>query len=388
MRLHSRFKIAPMNPLDSFDVAIAKRNIANAQILLPVVILLQLINIVHVLFFSHSGLATSNNMTYFLLYVVLALFSFVGLWRGWRLRKRLPKSAKNVLLESIVFCGIFLLWSTILTLLDLRSSDDPTVFVITVFTASIFLHMAPGVSIPLFAVNEAILLIGYLWVRNGADLNSGIFINTMVMTIFAAMLSVMYYCNQSRDYAYVKTSAEKNAEIEHMNQRLKILVQTDPLTGLLNRRFMDEMLPGIWEQCQKAQKPLAFLMIDIDDFKHFNDQFGHQAGDQCIEKMAKVFQKYSDSANSYAFRYGGEEFAMVYLGLDKGASKELAETIRQEVESLFADQHITVSVGVYHGLPQSQDTADAFIHKADRALYRAKTNHKNQVVLDSIATSA
>ncbi|MBC8531898.1 GGDEF domain-containing protein [Gehongia tenuis] len=333
-------------------------------------------------------MATSNNMTYFLLYVALTLFSFAGLWRGWYLRKRLPKSARNVLLESIIFCGIFLLWSTVLTLLDLRSSDDPTVFVITVFTASIFLHMVPRVSIPLFAVNEAILLTGYLWMRNGVGLNSGIFINTMVMTILAATLSVMYYCNQSRDYAYVKTIAEKNAEIERMNQQLKILVQTDPLTGLLNRRFMDEILPGIWEQCQKVQKPLAFLMIDIDDFKHYNDQFGHQAGDQCIEKLAKVFQKYSDNANSFAFRYGGEEFAMVHLGLDKGASKELAETIRQEVESLFADQHITVSVGVYHGLPQSQDTADAFIHKADRALYRAKTNHKNQVVLDSIATSA
>ncbi len=181
---------------------------------------------------------------------------------------------------------------------------------------------------------------------------------------------------------YIIAALEK-IELKEKAQRFQLMAITDPLTGLLNRRYLEERFNQEIERSKRYQFPLSFVMMDIDSFKSFNDTYGHQVGDDILRETADCIRKSLRNFDVPA-RYGGEEFIVVLPETDVTSATVLAERLRRAVESHFAEnsaqRQVTISVGV-SSLSKNLQNRQQVIRAADQALYAAKKRGKNCVVV-------
>ena len=168
-----------------------------------------------------------------------------------------------------------------------------------------------------------------------------------------------------------------------LQDRLRQQSIRDPLSGLFNRRYLEESASRELTRCARRELPLSLLMFDIDHFKSFNDVHGHAGGDAVLAQFGKVLQTMS-RGEDIACRYGGEEFTLILPEADLDAARERAEAIRAEVEAMQVLHlgkplpQVTVSIGVA-GFPMHGNAPDVLMHAADEALYRAKRAGRNRV---------
>lgn len=167
-------------------------------------------------------------------------------------------------------------------------------------------------------------------------------------------------------------------------EQLKALSTQDALTGVPNRRAFDQRFDEEWRRAQRDQDPIALLMVDIDHFKPYNDAYGHQAGDECLQRIATTLQDTVARPADFVARYGGEEFAIVLPGTAEHGPRDVAEAMRRAVADLGIPNArqsgpVTISVGVASVRPATTDGPEELIAAADRALYRAKQNGRNRV---------
>lgn len=167
---------------------------------------------------------------------------------------------------------------------------------------------------------------------------------------------------------------------------LQDLAAKDGLTGLANRRTLDETLETEWLRCQRNQTPLAFLLGDVDHFKRYNDNCGHQEGDRCLQAVAAAIAGKAYRPGDLAARYGGEEFALVMPGTDLAGAVAVAERVRQAVADLelphpdsATGAYVTLSIGVASVQPSPAGTPAMLMADADTALYKAKHSGRNRV---------
>jgi len=173
-----------------------------------------------------------------------------------------------------------------------------------------------------------------------------------------------------------------NASLLEVNRRLVALATTDEKTGLPNYRRFEERLKEELARHGRNGKPLAILLLDVDRFKHYNDAYGHPAGDEALRIVARLIQQCIRSMD-LAARYGGEEFGVILPDTDANAALCVAERIRAAVATcLFPFCPITISVGV-SDLSIAGEDAEALIASADAALYAAKNTGRNRSVIGS-----
>ena len=188
----------------------------------------------------------------------------------------------------------------------------------------------------------------------------------------------------SRDVTIRK---ELESQLLNLNNKLEELSNLDGLTGLHNRRSFDYKIEEEWNRAKRQKNELSILFIDIDDFKIFNDSYGHQEGDLCLQKIAEILMLSLKRTSDYVARYGGEEFVVILPETDQEGAIEIGERIRKAVEDLSISNErsetkavITVSLGAATKVPNHENSFLNLINKADQALYRAKKSGKNRVV--------
>ena len=165
----------------------------------------------------------------------------------------------------------------------------------------------------------------------------------------------------------------------------RVLAIRDELTGLANRRRMREVLSSEWSRASRSGQSLALVMIDIDHFKDYNDHYGHQAGDACLQQVAQAIAARAARASDLAARYGGEEFLLILPDTEAPDAKNLAQNLCQSVAALGLAHltsrggKVTVSVGVAVQSERLYPDAESLLRAADEALYRAKNGGRNQV---------
>jgi len=184
---------------------------------------------------------------------------------------------------------------------------------------------------------------------------------------------------------------EGREELEAANRELERLSVTDALTGLYNRRLLMENMVHEVQRSRRTEQPFSVLMMDLDEFKTFNDTHGHQAGDHALVMVAQVIRE-SVRVMDFVARYGGEEFVVVLPETDLVGAADTAERIRSAIESRTlslgdVDVGVTMSIGVAE-FPADGETIDAVIASADRVLYRAKAGGRNCVVLTRAEASS
>jgi diguanylate cyclase (GGDEF)-like protein len=187
-------------------------------------------------------------------------------------------------------------------------------------------------------------------------------------------------------YASLERKVAAHTEaLAQADQRLERLSFTDALTGLANRRRLEEVLDDEWHRAQHSRTSPAVAMVDVDRFKRCNDHFGHLAGDECLRRVAKVLRSTIRDVD-LAARFGGEEFAIVMPEADIEAASQLAERMLAAVGELgephaaVAGWTVTVSIGVAAMVPPEDGVAYALVNLADAALLRAKRAGRNRVV--------
>jgi diguanylate cyclase (GGDEF)-like protein len=189
-----------------------------------------------------------------------------------------------------------------------------------------------------------------------------------------------------------KEIEQRTDELQEANETLQRLSREDSLTGLANRRWFAEFLARTWKGSMRHQQAICILIIDIDDFKAFNDNYGHQKGDSCLKIVSEAIRRTVGRASDLVSRYGGEEFVVVLGDTSLDGGLKIAENIRAAVESLGVPHKgsknhrvVTVSIGVTSTLPAANIQPETVLVAADRAMYIAKHEGKNQIAYSTAA---
>ena len=179
---------------------------------------------------------------------------------------------------------------------------------------------------------------------------------------------------------------ERTSELNYANQKLEMMAYHDSVTGLYNRRYLDESLDLEIRRSHRNRQPLSFLLIDVDYFKNYNDFYGHLAGDDCLKKIAVFLKIHFQRASDLIARYGGEEFCVILPNISCEEAKVLCDTLMDTVWNVNIPHHasaiadrVTISIGLTSCNADSQYTRDALIKSADKALYAAKGAGRNRI---------
>lgn len=175
----------------------------------------------------------------------------------------------------------------------------------------------------------------------------------------------------------------KTEELAKLNDKLKALSEKDGLTGVANRRLYDEMFPKVWNESIDSNAPLTLMIIDIDNFKDFNDHYGHMTGDEVIKKVALLLIDGRRNEHDFVARYGGDEFIMLLpqCGLDEAnqLAVKLQENLHSINETFNIKKDVTISIGIATTQPNSHKVIDNFVSLADLQLYASKESGKNKI---------
>jgi diguanylate cyclase (GGDEF)-like protein len=291
---------------------------------------------------------------------------------------------------------VVLLAATVSTLAFLASDKLPTI----IQNDNYLVLVTSGVGPMVFLLNLAALMV--LW---RATRGRGVTQLWLLLAVLASLLDVTVTLAAGARYSLGWYVARANSllcsglvlgaflfefhrlqmMLSSANQRLAALADTDGLTGLGNRRAFDRKLAQEWARAARDNHSLALLLLDIDHFKRFNDTYGHQAGDACLQRVAAAIQQCLHRPSDFAARYGGEEMAVILPQTDLVGARHVADTLRaailaQATEHSASDAGVvTASIGVAAAMPVAKDSLSALVAHADKALYAAKERGRNRV---------
>lgn len=203
------------------------------------------------------------------------------------------------------------------------------------------------------------------------------YLDTWMLVLLGLCISVLV--------AYVM---QNNSELKKLKTNFENLSNTDSLTELHNRRFMDERLSHIIRSLSRSNGTLSVMMIDVDFFKNYNDTYGHDAGDHCLKIIAKTIANSIEREEDIAVRYGGEEFVVILPNTDEKGARIVADRLLENIrrcnlphKSSDVSSCVTVSIGVATASVKYSQNAEEYIRRSDEALYMSKSNGRNRFTL-------
>lgn len=186
----------------------------------------------------------------------------------------------------------------------------------------------------------------------------------------------------------LEAERQQRAKIQRENEKLTKTSETDALTGLNNRFKLNHTADDKFQKAAKNHSFFAIEILDIDYFKQFNDNYGHQEGDKCIKLIADELKKISENEGVTAYRYGGDEFVVIYEGLTETAVREIAESLKQGITDQHmehayskAADYVTISQGICFEIPRAGENVWNYLHHADESLYEVKKYSRNSITV-------
>lgn len=183
---------------------------------------------------------------------------------------------------------------------------------------------------------------------------------------------------------------ETSRELAAANRELENLSRQDSLTGIANRRYFDSYLLSEIKRASRDREPLSLILADVDNFKAFNDCYGHQAGDDCLRHVATALKSVGKRPADLAARYGGEEFAMVLPGTTVEGAVDVAKSLVRAIEGMSipharsgVSNTVSLSQGIASMIPVHETKPESIIELADQALYQAKQQGRNRYVISA-----
>lgn len=335
------------------------------------------------------------SMTHMYFHVAIFITSLLWLIVLSKIQVCKNVNKKSVYILQFIFIGCILFWSSAISIVDQISTGQITVYSVAAISIAVLLYLKPKWSLIIYTSVHIIFVISLFFFQKSTQL---LFVNVFyssICIVLSFMISIILFNNKFNDFKNKKLIEEKNIELNKINRELieinlnlEELSCTDCLTGIANRRKFDNFINFEWNKCEKNLIHLSAIMIDVDFFKLFNDNYGHQNGDYCLKKIGKTLSNSLNTMHGIVARYGGEEFIIVIEGLTKELALIEAEKIRKNIENLNIPHNfspvsdcVTISLGVSSLIPSEDSSIKILIEKADMALYKAKKKNRNRAIV-------
>lgn len=402
------FASVPDGCKDDFLDSVNKTNLFRGKITTSAFILVELMQILAACIFYGRRVLNSPQRYYLAMYAVMIVGMAVFFFLFLHLGKKPRENSWRIELTGILLALFMLSWCAGISLLDLQANGQIFVYAVGIICVAVTpLYRPLFLAGVYFCVNTAFAVLLPYFIPSGKQL-FGLLVNAVVFIVISWCISIMRFHSSLRAFNGSRIIQQKSAELiqinlalEQANQKLEKLAQTDGLTGIYNRFMFDRTIESEWDRCRRQFAPLSFMMIDIDCFKLYNDTYGHQAGDECLKRVAEQLLRCMKRSSDTVARYGGEEFGIILPNTESDGAAALAEHIREGVMRLAIPHEtspvcgvITVSIGISTAAPgkgrgtASSDGArindaaasiDELIAGGDRALYLAK-EQRNTIV--------
>lgn len=351
-------------------------NISRIKIMTKIIFMLEAMMLVLTYlkpnFFSETHLTHYRLHYVFLLAMALCFMAVTFMYNQKKLKS--PTSVELIINISVAIC---LLWGVSLTRLDLLNGGFITVYLTFLFMLSGIVIMTPVVALVIMSIGHVgLLLAAYSHVAF-----MEIALNGTIFFIFAWVLTRQQYWLILQKFSRTALIEEKNEILEKQNQELIRLTMVDHLTGMYNRYSLEDVLSKKWLEAYVNQKLVLALMIDIDYFKQINDTYGHIAGDKSLVLVAEVFDEFVTRYDGYGFRYGGDEFCLIFY--DPVSVEGLVENLSRAVDNIFVEVReesipVTMTIGSYAEVPKDLENIWGIIDEADKVLYQKKSSRKRR----------
>ena len=363
-----------------------KTNLFRAKLTAAGFMVIETILLVVLALTTREELGSVPNVYYVSAYIFMVLLMAAFLILFSRMEKTDNHSEKTMSATEFSFTSIILLRSAFMSLFDQMRDGQVGVYIAALFAIAVVPYIRPVVSLIIYAGVHLVFLSSLPYFFHPAEKLPGVAISTSAYVALAWIISRTMYKSRVTNFISNKTIQKNNRELQEANQKLETLSFTDSLTGVYNRRKFYQLLRMEWKRGTDQCMPLSIIMVDIDHFKLYNDNYGHRSGDHCIREIGKLLASFIKRSSDMVARYGGDEFVIVLPCTgDKGACT-IAENIRSAVEGLNiphafspVSDHVTISLGVYTVVPSDDSSLKSFIEAADKALYRAKQADRNRV---------
>ena len=321
------------------------------------------------------------------------LFLIERYLKGKRIRLRTMHTA------IVLYITVFMVWGGVITLMDQRLYGHTTAFMVNMMVCSILYLMDKRSMLIPYLVSYSTLAIGLPFFQHASDVLIGHYMNSAVFMVISWTASRISYHNYIDNFIIKALMNQSNFLLEKemqenrlMNQKLacanaqlKKLALVDELTGLPNRRsfreFIDQMV-----QNNPDGSTVSMIMMDIDNFKQYNDCYGHEKGDMALIAVGQQINAMLEGAGQIAVRWGGEEFVYIAFCMSRERIFEIAEAIRLDIlhleipnESSSISPYLTVSLGTCTGTIMNAKDIGGILNIADKALYLAKNSGRNCV---------
>jgi diguanylate cyclase (GGDEF)-like protein len=379
--------------LETYKINMARCKVA-AIVLILIKIMLLAVSLVTNKEQFYNALTIYHEIMYVIMIIIMAIYLTIFL----KIEKSIPKNDRINLIVVVSFTSFILMWCAVISLLDQLSYGHVIVYAAAFMVIAVFSFFEPIVLLLIYISVHVLFIVCIPYFQKHSEIIFKNYIISTTYLILSWVVSIILYKYWVNAFNNKKKLQEKNDDLnilniklEEANHRLEKISCIDSLTGAYNRRKFNQVLKSEWERCKRYSIPISILMIDIDHFKSFNDNYGHQAGDSCIRQVAKVLLNYASRSSDIVARYGGEEFAIVLPHTNSKNTLLLAERIRKGIEELsiphafsLAAQHVTISLGTCTIIPSDDYSIDKFISSADKALYKAKLENRNLVIAAAI----
>lgn len=382
--------VPPENRRD-FEQHRLNTNVDRMYILAIYIIAVQLIlNVINII--KPADSKGSDIMVYVTLSMAtLALGVVFWILLGQVRRGRIKSNiVKRILVNGLLYS--YLIIQLIFCTLNIISTGGINSYIIAILIVGMFPILRPVSSILTILASFAYTLLAMYLTRDISDTWSSILItdiwtNLIIITGLVVCISVFIYDIYVSNYMHSVRLEQSNAELVRANNRLALMANTDEMTGVSNRHALSQDFGQVWQASALKNTKLAVAIVDIDFFKSYNDKYGHLEGDKCLQKVARSLRKSFRRRSDIVYRYGGEEFLIVYDASSDDAF-DLIEAARKNVEQLkiphgdtSISPYVTISAGVCVVAPSVHVTTDEALKIADDALYESKNNGRNRTTL-------
>lgn len=340
---------------------------------------------------------TFSFYSYLGMYLIMIAINLVYLFfiNGYE-KNRLHINTMNTV--TVFFITLIMVWGSSISLMDQKLYGQLMTFVVNMIICSIIYCLDVKRMIIPYLVASIFLAIGLPFFQNSGDILVGHYVNLAVFVAISWTVSRIMYRNYCDNYIIkelmnqsnllleeeMKENTIINKKLECANEQLKKLALLDELTGLPNRRSFREFVEKRF--LNNSTELTSVIMIDVDNFKRYNDLYGHEKGDSALIAVAKQLGEFPENIDQIVVRWGGEEF--IYAAFSKSREEiiEIANAIRLKIlmlsisnQNSLMDSHITVSLGTCTANISSARDIGKIIDKADQAMYLAKSNGRNSV---------
>lgn len=342
---------------------------------------------------SDFYLGGDNAQLIFISRLLIAVVMFALLWS-------VPRTRFATHMMTVAAAGIFIVGLSVLFFIQLIPDALQYAYHLGLVPIQVFTLVALRLSYRLMLIVSIALISCYVMMllmfeapalspELSAIVNAFMPLFVLFWLLLICMGGYLSYAIESSarsDYMKNRLLALEAERLQYLTRRLHLLSTTDSLTGIANRRYLEECLDKEWRRCLRTQRPLALIMVDIDNFKDYNDYYGHQQGDHCLQSIARNMASFCQRPGDLCARYGGEEFIIILPDTTQGEAAYMAEKIRESIVALAIPHEAsppavaTISAGVVSMVPTAENSSDDLLRIADRMLYQAKEKGRNCVV--------